>query len=80
MCEKGPIAGMLGVDDNFCDFPQLCNTPLEFTLCHSSSCAPDNSPGTCGLLGAWPVGCVCTTAVGEGTAAASWGVIKSFYK
>jgi hypothetical protein len=77
----GPIAGMLGVGDNICEDPLFCDAALgDLTLCETSPCAPEHSPGTCDLIGAWPVSCVCTTAVGEGTADTSWGAVKSFYR
>jgi hypothetical protein len=76
----GPIEGMMGVDDNICEDPLFCNAPDELTICEFSACAPDYSPGTCDLIGALPVGCTCTTSIGEGAADATWGAIKSFYK
>jgi hypothetical protein len=76
----GPIAGMLGVSDNFCEDPRFCGVPNDLTIYDCSPCAPDMPPVACGLIGAWPMGCYCPTAVGEGTADTSWGAIKSFYK
>jgi predicted outer membrane repeat protein len=79
----GPIAGMLGVDNNICQDPLLCAPYLfDFSVCSISQCTPEYNPD-CGQIGAWPVGCYppCgVTSVGEGTADTSWGAVKSFYK
>ncbi|MCP4633433.1 MAG: T9SS type A sorting domain-containing protein [candidate division Zixibacteria bacterium] len=42
--------------------PEFCRDSLPdfpYTLCDISPCAPNNSPGDCNLIGAWPVGCEC---------------------
>jgi hypothetical protein len=55
---SGCIAGQLGVHGNFSANPQFCSVANGiYTLDDDSPCAPDNSPGNCGLVGARPVGC-----------------------
>jgi hypothetical protein len=54
----GCIADQYGVNGNFSADPLFCDpTHDDFTLAATSPCAPENSPGECGLIGAWPVGC-----------------------
>lgn len=55
----------LGLDPLFCN-----KNGEDFTLQSASPCAPGQSPGTCGLIGAFPPTCV--NAVSETT----WGAIK----
>jgi hypothetical protein len=61
---------------NFSADPQFCDAPtLDLTLRESSPCAPAHSPGGCGLIGAFDVGCG-PVAI-EGT---TWGRIKAQYQ
>jgi hypothetical protein len=54
----GCIADQYGVNGNFSADPLFCDPPSgDFALATDSPCAPENSPGECGLIGAWPVGC-----------------------
>ena len=54
----GCIAGQAGISGNFSLPPIFCNAPTgDFTIRDDSPCAPANSPPSCGLIGAWPVGC-----------------------
>jgi hypothetical protein len=60
----GCIAGQANINDNFSEYPDFCDAyPEQFTLHETSPCAPANSPGECGLVGAWPVGCPRTYVV-----------------
>ena len=53
----GCITGLDGILGNLEENPFMCNPAGgDYTLHSVSPCAPDNS-GTCGLIGAWPVGC-----------------------
>jgi hypothetical protein len=64
------------VNDNFSENPLLCgdDNPTEPLTLHSDSpCAEANNP-TCGLVGAWDVGC--DTPV----EAKSWGGIKAMFR
>jgi hypothetical protein len=53
----GPLAGMVGTDNNICENPWFCDTPSQdYHIADYSACAPEHSG--CGeLIGAWPVGC-----------------------
>lgn len=54
----GCIADQYGVNGNFSADPLFCDPHHEnLTLAATSPCAPENSPGDCGLIGAWPVDC-----------------------
>jgi hypothetical protein len=61
-------SGNLAVDPGFCDA-----AGFDFTLHESSPCGPGNP--TCGLMGAWPVGCGPTPV--EDT---SWGALKDRFR
>jgi hypothetical protein len=53
-------------ENSFSADPIFCgaaNQDAPLTLRDDSPCAPENNP-TCGLVGAWPVGCVSGSAVG----------------
>jgi hypothetical protein len=51
-------AYLSGPYDNLNLDPLLCDPNTgDFELRQDSPCAPSNSPGQCGLIGAWPVGC-----------------------
>jgi hypothetical protein len=45
----------------------------NFFLHETSPCAPANSPGACGLIGAFPPACV------NAVLPTTWGAIKSRY-
>jgi len=54
----GCIAEQVGVNDNFSANPLFCDAEnRNFTIHGTSPCAPSNSPGNCGLIGALPVAC-----------------------
>jgi predicted outer membrane repeat protein len=69
------IEEQLAVRDNLSAEPQFCSmTPdgdEHWVLQSDSPCCPDQAPGACGLIGAWPVACDVTPIT-----AASWGLIK----
>ena len=48
----GGVSGNIGADPLFCDV-----TNENYGLDSKSPCAPENSPGSCGLIGALPVAC-----------------------
>ena len=78
----GCIAGMNGVDGNFSMCRSFCLhdvMPYDFSLCDESPCLPGNHPDAyvCGLIGAWPMGCICGPSRLETTA---WGMIKAMYR
>jgi hypothetical protein len=54
----GNIAGQFGANGNFSRDPAFCSTNplLPYLLSSESPCSPGAS-GSCGLIGAWPVGC-----------------------
>jgi hypothetical protein len=53
-----PIADQYGVNGNISEDPLFCDALAGvFTLRSDSPCGPDYNPD-CGLIGAWPVGCV----------------------
>ena len=64
----GCIAGLDGILGNMEALPLMCNPAAGNYSLHSlSPCAPGNNP-SCGLIGAWPVGCWVTITVNsEGT-------------
>jgi len=65
----GCIEDQYGVDGNFSADPLFCDPPHDdLTLAAASPCAPENSPGGCGLIGAWPVGCDAPMGADEITA------------
>jgi hypothetical protein len=65
----GCIADQLGTNGNFSADPLFCNAGAgDYTLAETSPCAPENSPAECGLIGAFPVGCV--TPIGVAVEAA----------
>ena len=54
----GCIAGQGGWSGNFSADPLFCDVANDnYGLDSESLCAPGNSPGTCGLIGALPVSC-----------------------
>lgn len=56
----GGIADQLGVAGNFSADPLFCDPGLaDFRLYAESPCLPGTAP-TCGLIGAWPIGCPAT--------------------
>ena len=53
----GDAGDDLGIDGNFAEDPRFCGLACEeLYLCPSSPCTAENNP-TCGLIGAWGVGC-----------------------
>ncbi len=72
----GCIADQLGTRGNFTADPAYCDPPSgDLRLRSESPCAPANSPGGCGLVGALPVACG-STAVQPST----WGSIKARFR
>jgi len=68
----GCIADQYGVSGNFSADPLFCDASHDnFTLAVASPCAPEQSPGGCDLIGAWPVGCETQMEIGETTTLAS---------
>lgn len=68
----GCIAGQAGLNGNLAADPLFCGLAAgDLTINEASPCAPAQS-GTCGLIGALPVGCGATAVE-----AATWGGIKS---
>ncbi|MFH1679451.1 MAG: right-handed parallel beta-helix repeat-containing protein [Candidatus Eisenbacteria bacterium] len=65
------LFGMNGVDGNFSGDPLFCrwNAPEPYSLDAASPCAPLNQP-SCGLVGAFGVGCTVTGAEGGESAPA----------
>jgi hypothetical protein len=54
---SGPIAGMLGVNDNISEDPCFCDAAIgNYAIWDYSPCAPQHSGG-CDLIGALPVSC-----------------------
>ncbi len=54
----GDIADQLGVNGNICEDPLFCNADAGNLMVRDDSpCAPIHDPD-CGLIGAWPVGCL----------------------
>jgi predicted outer membrane repeat protein len=72
----GPIADQLGIRGNISEAPLFCSPAphddRDWTIHADSPCAPDQS--TCGLIGAWGVGCD-STPVRQ----ISWGGIKAAF-
>jgi predicted outer membrane repeat protein len=72
----GCIASQMGVDGNLSEDPLFCDLAVNnLTLAESSPCAPDNSPGSCGLIGAMPVGCG-TASIDAGRAPALEALLR----
>ena len=68
------LASYLGVEGNIALDPMFCDLPSgDLHLCPDSPCAPDQS-GSCGLIGALPVGCGACGATA--VAPTTWGRIK----
>lgn len=68
----GCIADQVNLRGNFSADPMFCDlNGGDFHLSDRSPCAPENSPGNCGRIGAWPVGCS-TSALSPST----WGRVK----
>ena len=70
----GCIASQLGENGNIAADPRFCGAPHDdFTIDETSPCAPANS-GSCGLVGALPVGCgvIALEAVTWGRLKAEW--------
>jgi predicted outer membrane repeat protein len=71
----GCIAGQSAVGGNISAAPLFCNPEVgDFSLRADSPCAPEANP-SCGLIGAWDVGCE-VTAVRQMT----WGRVKAAYR
>ncbi len=71
----GYVVDPTGSAGNISADPLFCGASLgDYRLDENSPCAPDNSPGECGLIGALDVGCG-VTAVEPAT----WGGIKGRY-
>ncbi len=64
---------LCGIDGggNFSLDPLLCS---DYSIAATSPCAPENSPASCGLIGALAVGCT------EAIEPATWGGIKVRYR
>jgi hypothetical protein len=62
---------------NFSSDPQFCGPPGSLYIQSDSPCASGNDPlaGTCGLVGAMPVGCDTVS-----TEATTWGQVKAMYR
>jgi predicted outer membrane repeat protein len=73
----GSLSNQLGSEGNIESDPLMCSpdptSELDWTIQNISPCAADQS--TCGLIGAWDVGCT-----GTATVAASWGSLKAQYR
>jgi hypothetical protein len=62
----GCIAGLYGVEGNISAGPFFCDPGNgDFGLADFSPCAPDQSPGECGLIGAYGVACASPVAVAD---------------
>jgi predicted outer membrane repeat protein len=69
------IADPTGTNGNIAENPIFCDAAAhDFTIREDSPCAPQQNP-TCGLIGAYDVGC----SVPAPTVSATWGKIKSLY-
>lgn len=69
----GCLAGQLGINGNIAGDPVFCGAAsLDFTIDAASPCAPANSPGGCGLIGAEAVGCGATPV-----RPTTWGRLKT---
>jgi hypothetical protein len=79
----GYVVEQLGVSGSICENPPLCNPlTLDFTLMENSPCGPIVNP-TCGLIGAWGIGCAGLSSVSELRPTAipvRWGEIKAIYR
>jgi len=54
----GCVAGQAGMNGNMSADPLFCNLAEgDLGLAANSPCAPGNSPGQCGLIGALPIAC-----------------------
>ncbi len=54
----GALESVLGQDGNFAADPRFCDPGQRtFSLWADSPCLPENNP-LCGLIGAWPQGCI----------------------
>lgn len=72
-CAAGP--------DDFRGDPRFCYPDDgDFLLDETSPCAPDNSPGYCGLIGAKPVGCTSAGIPGRAPEHTSWSTLKALYR
>jgi len=73
----GCLAGQDGGAGNLSADPLFCGATFieEYSLHPDSPCAPDNTPGACGLIGALPVACG-TTPVEPTT----WGALKARFE
>jgi hypothetical protein len=70
----GSIAPQFGVDGNLSEDPLFCDALNgDFAIDAASPCAQANNP-SCGLIGAWDVGCESPVEN------ASWGAIKALYR
>ncbi len=73
----GCLAGQYGVNGNICEDPLFCldeHPDAPYTLHENSPCAPGHNP-SCGLIGAWDIGCG-VTPVEE----LSWGSVKAMFR
>jgi len=82
----GCLGSQLGSEGNLSADPQFCDLEQgDFTVSEDSPCAPGHNP-ECGLIGAWPVGCIASTVPdddgppGETPAGGSWGRIKNLFR
>jgi hypothetical protein len=67
----GCLADLDGTDGNISEGPFFCDPENgDFGLAHFSPCAPDHSPGECGLIGAYGVACASPVGIAEPHAAA----------
>ncbi len=65
----GCAAGQEGLDGNFSADPLYCDAAGDnYRIEDLSPCAPANSPSGCGLIGAFPAGCVATGVAGAESA------------
>lgn len=70
----GCIEDQLGINGNIWEDPLYCNTEIwELYVNCYSPCAPYQQP-TCGLIGAWTVGCGVSATVPS-----TWGLVKSIF-
>ncbi|MDM7916012.1 MAG: right-handed parallel beta-helix repeat-containing protein [Candidatus Eisenbacteria bacterium] len=70
------LAGQEGENGNLCLDPIFCDLSLgDLTLRSDSPCGPDFNTD-CGLIGAWPLGCIAPTAI----APTSWGRLKATFR
>lgn len=72
----GCLADQADQNGNLCADPLFCDPAnQDYTLRFDSPCAPQENPA-CGLVGAWPVGCVSPVPVRS----TSWGAVKARFR